>query len=184
MRRKKKIELKFPLFFHKKIYYAQRYSLQITISHDIISQSQKKKKLMIFNLFKKFKKPKDKALTEEEGNLDKLWDLWELGKVDSPYYELMTYQSEVNNGGHSQYFFNLSNTDEDIDKAMSLLCEILSEKLSENLKTAYDAYQKLDADEDNPEYDDILDDCDDVFYENEDEINSILEKFAENIKLD
>lgn len=138
----------------------------------------------MFNIFKKFKKPKDTSLTEEEGKLDKLWDLWEHGKVDSPYYELMTYQSEINNGGHSQYFFNSYNTDEDVDKAMSLLCGLLSKKLSENLKTAYNAYQKSDADEDNSEYKDILDDCDDVFYENEDEINSILEKFAQNIELD
>jgi len=137
----------------------------------------------MFNIFKKFKKPKDMALTEEERKWNKLWDLWEHGKVDSPYNELMTYQSEINNGGHSQYFFNSYNTDEDVDKAMSLLCGILSKKLSENLKTAYNAYQKSDADENNPEYDDILDDCDDVFYENEDEINSILEKFAQNIEL-
>lgn len=38
-------------------------------------------------------------------SLDRLWELWEGERVDSPYAELMTYQSEINNGGHSQFFF-------------------------------------------------------------------------------
>lgn len=41
----------------------------------------------------------------EMDSLDRLWELWEGERVDSPYAELMTYQSEINNGGHSQFFF-------------------------------------------------------------------------------
>ena len=29
------------------------------------------------------------------------------GKAESPYAELMTYQGDINNGGHSQYFSNV-----------------------------------------------------------------------------
>lgn len=43
-------------------------------------------------------------------SLDRLWEHWEGERVDSPYAELMTYQSEINNGGHSQFFFNIENT--------------------------------------------------------------------------
>ena len=39
--------------------------------------------------------------TEKQLKLNKLWELWEEEKAASPYAELMTYQSEVNNGGHS-----------------------------------------------------------------------------------
>ena len=35
---------------------------------------------------------------------DKMLDLWVEGAAESPYAELMTYQAEVNNGGHDQYF--------------------------------------------------------------------------------
>ena len=50
-----------------------------------------------------FKKNKIK-LTKEQQKLDQIWSLWEEGQADSPYAELMTYQSEVGNGGHDQYF--------------------------------------------------------------------------------
>ncbi len=45
-----------------------------------------------------FKKNKIK-LTKEQQKLDQIWSLWEEGQADSPYAELMTYQSEVGNGG-------------------------------------------------------------------------------------
>lgn len=54
----------------------------------------------LFNIFKKTKQQK----------WNKMWELWSEGKIASPYAELMTYQSEVNNGGHNQYFTNVENT--------------------------------------------------------------------------
>ena len=45
--------------------------------------------------------------TNEQDKLTKLWELWEAGKIDSPLAELMTYQAEINNGGHDQYFLNV-----------------------------------------------------------------------------
>ena len=57
----------------------------------------------IFGLHRK----KKGALTEAQLKWNKMWELWAEGKAGSPYAELMTYQSEVNNGGHSQYFSNV-----------------------------------------------------------------------------
>lgn len=48
--------------------------------------------------------------SDEEKKWNKMWDLWAEGCAASPYAELMTYQSEINNGGHDRYFFNIENT--------------------------------------------------------------------------
>lgn len=54
-------------------------------------------------VFRFFKKNKAEP-TDEQKKWNKMWDLWAEGRADSPYAELMTYQSEINNGGHDQYF--------------------------------------------------------------------------------
>ena len=48
-------------------------------------------------------------MSESERKWNLMWDMWADGDAESPYAELMEYESEVNNGGHSQYFFNVSN---------------------------------------------------------------------------
>ena len=108
-----------------------------------------------------------------------MWELWAEGKMDSPYVQLMTYQSEVNNGGHDQYFINVENTS-DLQKEITVLKTMLPVKHRNNLHAAYRAYLSLEDDE-NAEG--ILEQCDNVFYENEDELNCILEKYAATIKL-
>ena len=60
----------------------------------------------VFILFKKRKA----ELTDKQKKWNRMWDLWVEGRADSPYAELMTYQSEINNGGHDQYFVNIENT--------------------------------------------------------------------------
>ena len=62
----------------------------------------------VFDFLKKGKA----ELSDEQKKWNKMWDLWTEGRADSPYKELMSYQSEVNNGGHDQYFFNTENTDD------------------------------------------------------------------------
>lgn len=94
--------------------------------------------------------------------------------------ELMTYQSEVNNGGHGQYFVNTENTS-DLLKEMSGLNSVLSDTLKENLKTAYEAHLLLEQDETNEEAEAVLEKCDDVFFQNEKDINAILESFCKQI---
>ena len=136
----------------------------------------------LFDLFKKNKVELKVELTEEQLKWDKMWDLWSDGEAKSPYAELMTYQSEINNGGHSQYFFNIENND-DLSKEMSALENILSDKFTDNLHKAYKAYLITEENEDNEKAEEILEQCDDFFYENEEEINSKLQAYADKIQL-
>ena len=132
----------------------------------------------LFDIFKK----KKVELTEEQLKWNKMWELWTEEKVESPYAELMTYQSEINNGGHSQYFTNVENTG-DIQKDMSALEAILSKKMNTNLKKAYKAYLVLEEKEEDEKAEEILEQCDNVFYELEEEINHVLEEYASKIEL-
>lgn len=129
-----------------------------------------------------FLKKKKVELTEEQQKWNKMWDLWVEGKVDSPYAEMMTYQSEINNGGHDQYFVNVENTG-DLQKEMSALEKILSPKLNNNLQKAYEAYLVLEEKEEDEKAEGVLEQCDDVFYENEEEINRLLEEYAAKMEL-
>ena len=131
----------------------------------------------LFDIFKK----KKVELTEEQLKWNKMWELWTEEKTKSPYTELMTYQSEINNGGHSQYFCNVDNVS-DLKKEMSALEEILIPLLRENLQKAYKADLILEEKEDE-EAEEILDQCDDVFYENEEQINRILQEYANTLEI-
>ena len=132
----------------------------------------------IFDIFKK----KKFELTEEQLKWNKMWDLWVEKKVDSPFAELMEYQSQVNNGGHDQYFINVENK-ADIKNEMCALEQILSAKLKDNLNKAYKAYLILEEKEEDEKAEEILEQCDDVFYENEQEINHLLQEYASKIEL-
>lgn len=127
-------------------------------------------------------KKKKVELTEEQLKWNKMWELWTEEKAESPYAELMTYQSEINNGGHNQYFANIENTG-DLQKELTALEQILSEKLGANLKKAYKAYLVLKEQEEDVKAEETLEQCDDVFYENEEQINCALEGYASKIKL-
>ena len=132
----------------------------------------------LFDILKK----KEVQLTDEQKKWNKMWELWSEGQVDSPYAELMTYQSEINNGGHDQYFLNVENTGA-LQKEMSALETVLSAKLKNNLQKAYKAYLVLEEKEDDEKAEEIMEECDDVFYENEEEINHILEEYSAKIEL-
>ncbi len=127
-------------------------------------------------------KKKKVELTEEQLKWNKMWELWTEEKAESPYAELMTYQSEINNGGHNQYFANIENTG-DLQKELTALEQILSEKLGANLKKAYKAYLVLKEQEEDVKAEETLEQCDDVFYENEEQINCALEGYASKIEL-
>jgi len=111
-----------------------------------------------------------------------MWDLWTEEEIASPYAELMTYQSEVNNGGHGQYFTNVENTS-DLAKEMSALEKILPAQLKANLRDAYRACLILEEKEDDPQAEEALERCDNVFWEQEEEINRILEEHASRLEL-
>jgi hypothetical protein len=138
----------------------------------------------LFDIFKKkfaTAKKSESAMPQESKKWNKMWELWENERAESPYQELMTYQSEINNGGHSQFFLNVSNTG-DVEAVVKQVLSILPKTLSDNLKDAFSAYKKYD-DVDDDKMDEMLDNCDDVFYENEEDINKILEDYAQTIEL-
>ena len=131
----------------------------------------------LFDIFKK-----KTQLSEENLKENKMWDLWVEQKAESPYAELMTYQSEVNNGGHLQYFDNVKNTG-DLQKELSVLEQILPQDLKENLKEAYKAYLIFEENEDDETVDEILEGCDNRFDDKQEDINVILKEYASKIEL-
>ncbi len=134
--------------------------------------------MRLFDLFKK----KNTELPKEEQQWNAMWDLWAQGNADSPYAELMTYQSEVENGGHDQYFVNVDNTG-DLQKEMAVLETVLPSDFKQNLKTAYDAYLILESNEEDENAQSTLEQCDGWFYENDEELNSLLQAYAETIQI-
>lgn len=132
-------------------------------------------------LFDFFKKRKAK-LSDEQKKWNKMWDLWASGQVDSPYTELMTYQSEINNGGHDQYFVNVENVS-DLRREMATLTTILPETLQQNLQIAYRAYIESSEKGIDQSADEILEKCDEAFFANEEQINELLKTYAERIAL-
>lgn len=127
----------------------------------------------VFGLFKK-RKPE---LSDEEKRLNQMWALWAEGRADSPWRELMTYQGEVNNGGHDQYFLNTENTG-DLQKKMAILTTVLPENLQSNLQKAYAAYRALNEKASDEKAQTVLEQCDEAFDENEREIDRILKAYA------
>ena len=132
----------------------------------------------LFDIFKK----KKVELTEEQLKWNKMWELWTEEKVESPYAELLNYSGDVNSGGHD-YYFECLDFEGNIKKDMSALEQILSPELNNNLKKAYQAYLTLKEKEDDEKAEEILELCDNVFYENEKEINHTLEEYAMKIEL-
>lgn len=128
--------------------------------------------MSIFDLFKK----KTYELTEEEQRWNKIWDLWAKEQAESPYQELMTYHSEVMNGGHGQYFTNVDNVS-DLKKEMQVLESILPKSHKDNLKKAYEAYLILEK-KDDEDAEIISEECDEFFFEHEMDINTILCDYA------
>ena len=126
----------------------------------------------IFDLFKK------KAPLTPEEKLNKLWDAWAEGKAPAPCAALMTYQSEVGNGGHDQYFFNVNETG-DVQAEVKAVLSLLPEVLKSNLQRAWDAYQTCpDAEDEN---DDLFSECDDVFYANEQPLCDLIQHYANDL---
>ena len=64
-----------------------------------------------------------------------------------------------------------------------VLKKILSPEMKENLRKAHKAYLILEEKEEDEKSEKILEKCDNVFYENEEEINSILEEYSLKTKL-
>ncbi|MBR3819898.1 MAG: hypothetical protein IKJ41_12250 [Clostridia bacterium] len=136
---------------------------------------------MLFGLFERKKKYSEIAeLSEDAKQWNKMWDMWSDGEVVSPYNELMNYQSEVNNGGHAQYFINTENVSNLTDE-ISTLNNILPGVLKENLKNAYQAHLLLKDGETNDAAEADIKKCDAVFFANEEMINDILNNYCKEL---
>ena len=127
----------------------------------------------IFDIFKK----KKAALTTDQ-KLNKMWDLWAINKLDLPCAKLMKYESEVNNGGHSQYFYNVANCG-DLAVEVEAVLSMLPEPLRENLARGYAAFSEQDDISDDVN-DELFEECDDVFYEHEQLIIDLIYEAAKN----
>ena len=126
----------------------------------------------IFDIFKK-----KTALTTDQ-KLDKMWDLWAVDKLDLPCAKLMKYESEVNNGGHSQYFYNVANCG-DLAAEVEAVLSMLPEPLRENLARGYAAFSEQDDISDDVN-DELFEEFDDIFYEHEQLIIDIIYETAKN----
>lgn len=131
------------------------------------------------DLFGWFRKKEE--LPAEDRKWNKMWDLWVQDNADSPYAELMEYDAEVNNGGHSQYFFNVSNCG-DLTAAAEILLKELPEPLLANFQKAYDAFSGQE-DICSDENDEFFNECDAVFGDNEQLILDILAGYADTMNL-
>ena len=127
----------------------------------------------IFDIFKK----KKAALTTDQ-KLDKMWDLWAINKLDLPCAKLMKYESEVNNGGHSQYFFNVANCG-DLAAEVEAVLSILPDPLRENLARGYAAFSAQDDISDDVN-DDLFEEYDNIFYKHEQLIIDMIQEAANN----
>ena len=121
----------------------------------------------------------ENKLTLEDKKWNKLWDLWANGELESPYIEIMEYSSQVNNGGHAQFFSNLGDLKE-LNKVINILLNHLPKIFVEKVKEAYNSYLK-DEFSDETEY--LNDQCDTIFYANEKLINNMLQKYANTLEL-
>lgn len=128
----------------------------------------------IFDIFKK-----KTALTTDQ-KLDKMWDLWAVDKLDLPCAKLMKYESEVNNGGHSQYFYNVANCG-DLAVEVEAVLSMLPEPLRENLARGYAAFSEQDDISDDVN-DELFEECDDVFYKHEQLIIDIIYEAAKSFE--
>ena len=130
----------------------------------------------IFDIFKK-----KKAVPTTDQKLNKMWDLWADDKLDLPCAKLMRYESEVNNGGHSQYFFNVANGG-DLAVEVEAVLSMLPEPLRENLARGYAAFSEQDDISDDIN-DELFEECDDVFYEHEQLIIDLIYEAAKSFAM-
>lgn len=135
--------------------------------------------MSIFDIFKRKSKKNSEPipLTESLLHCIRMGELLLEGRIKSPYAELMIYQDEVDNGGHSQFFGNLSSTG-DLQNIMDKLGEILSDDLKQNLENAYQAHLRFEENYEDEEAERVIDACDNLFFERENEITQILDQYV------
>ncbi len=105
-----------------------------------------------------------------------------LTHAERVFYITQTLEAEVNNGGFSQFFFNSSGDfSGELAQAfteigavrIACLCEKALEAFGRELPVDRDERVKLLNELESEETEEILDDCDDAFYEYPEDLNSL-----------
>lgn len=113
-----------------------------------------------------------------------MWRLWAEGALPSPYQELLTYDSEMQDGGHLQFFLNAEIRAYNMFSVMAQLKEVLPEGLADNVANAYRAYCRLGVDvNDDNSIAEALEEAplvsyDSYYFEHEEELIDLLEAYA------
>ncbi len=116
-----------------------------------------------------------------------MWEMWEAGEIGSPYNELLTYDNEMQEGGHLQFFLNRALRKENIFAVLAALRETLPADHAANVQQAHRQYCLLDLDpEDDAAVMQALQDAPlavfDRFYaEHEEELLDVLEAYANSL---
>ena len=123
--------------------------------------------------------------SEEELKWNKMIDLWVENELNDPIKHLITYDNEIQNGGHLQFFENCQN---ELKSITSFLKKTLSKELNDNFKHAQNLYKKMctEIEKDNFDEDKYLEkfeEFDNFYYENEEEVKEILENYANTLEL-
>ncbi|MBQ8177556.1 MAG: hypothetical protein IJ033_00025 [Clostridia bacterium] len=119
-------------------------------------------------------------MSEDSLKWNKMLDMWVAGETPSPYNELIHYYNEINSGGHWKYIDDLSESGA-LKEEIKGLKKILPRVHKRNLKKALRAYPKTL--KDNEKADEIIEECDSFYYDNEQIIDTILQKYANTLKL-
>ncbi|MDE6302344.1 MAG: hypothetical protein K2M36_01985 [Clostridia bacterium] len=120
----------------------------------------------------KFRKMKKNKLSEKDIRWNKLWDMYADGSLESNYFALCDYHAGVNGEGHYCFFDNNVQRLADYVKSLNLL---LPNEFFAQFNKAYEAYiQNIEAEK-------ACDLADDYFYNNEQVIIDILQKYADSL---
>ncbi len=128
---------------------------------------------------KKLFKKKHK-LTEANLKWNKMCDMYGEGTLPSPYYEIFDYDSGIQGEGHYCYFDNCG---DDLNKIIDVLMNNLPSVLKENLKKAYDCYNRLENESALEDDENAIEECNSVYYSNEELIKNILQEYANTLSL-
>ncbi len=131
-----------------------------------------------------------KLFGKKDGKQDKwsaMWEAWEAGGIPSPYNELLTYDDELQDGGHLQFFLNRALRKENMFSVMAALKETLPAGHADNVAQAYRQYCMLGIDpDDDAAIVQALDDAplavfDRYYAEHEEELLDVLEAYAASL---
>lgn len=122
-------------------------------------------------LFKYLKNKKEEKIQKIflTNKWNKLCELWSKNMLPSPYQELFTYDNYIQGEGHYLFFESHK------EKYIELLLKELPKVLKDNLENAFNKYKTLNSNED--EY--LI--YDDIYYENENLLISILEEYSKTL---